>query len=165
MQSIKTLANLALLVLFPIAWFAPLIEYQAGIWWLPFSNQSGQKSTIQALALLWDANLILALSITILVLIVPILKIIGSLLVMFGILAHSIQPALSYFGKISSIEIFVASILIVVATEMSALEITALWGTYFLLGCVTLSFILQFFSLPSTRSCDALFPKKQFEER
>ena len=149
MQTVKIVAHLTLLILFPVAWFAPLIEFQAGIWWLPFSNQSGQKSTIQALALLWDANLILALSITILVIILPLLKIIGSLLVMFGVLAHSIQPALSYFGKISSIEIFVASILIVVATEMSALDITALWGTYLLLGCVTLSFIMQLFSFSS----------------
>ena len=147
MQTVKIVAHLTLLILFPVAWFAPLIQFEAGIWWVPFSYQAGQKSTIQALSLLWDANLILALSITILVIFLPLLKIIGSLLVLLDILAYRIQPVLSYFGKFSSIEIFVAAILIVVATEMSALQITALWGTYLLLGCVILSFILQFFSL------------------
>ena len=147
MQTVKIAAYLALLILFPVAWFTPLIQFEAGIWWVPFSYQAGQKSTIQALSLLWDANLILALSITILVIFLPLLKIIGSLLVLIDILAYRIQPFLSYFGKFSSVEIFVAAILIVVATEMSALQITALWGTYLLLGCVILSFILQFFSL------------------
>ena len=67
------IANLLLLVAFPIAWFAPLLH--AGL--LPLFRLS-DISVISGLQALWDTDVFLALLVTALALFAPYLKTIGA---------------------------------------------------------------------------------------
>jgi len=71
-------ANLALLVLFPIAWFAPLMR--AGL--LPLFGLA-EISVISGLQSLWKTDVFLALLVTVFALFAPYLKTIGLALVHF----------------------------------------------------------------------------------
>ena len=75
------LANLALLVLFPVAWFAPLMK--AGL--LPLFKLS-EISVISGLQSLWGTDVFLALVVTVFALFAPYLKTLGLALVQFGLL-------------------------------------------------------------------------------
>ncbi|MFN9000606.1 MAG: paraquat-inducible protein A, partial [Holosporales bacterium] len=65
-------ANLALLILFPVAWFAPLLR--AGV--LPLFGLS-EISVITGLQALWRTDVVLALLVTVLAVFAPWLKTIG----------------------------------------------------------------------------------------
>ncbi|MBC7155694.1 MAG: paraquat-inducible protein A, partial [Rhodobacteraceae bacterium] len=65
-------ANLALLVLYPIAWFAPLMTAQL----LPLFGKS-VISVISGLQALWETDVFLALVVTFLALFAPYLKTLG----------------------------------------------------------------------------------------
>ena len=81
------LANLSLLILFPIAWFAPLMR--AGL--LPIFGLS-EISVISGLQALWDSDVALALLVTGFALFAPYLKTIGLALVHFDLLKDQSLP-------------------------------------------------------------------------
>ncbi len=83
------LANLALLVAFPIAWFAPLMR--AGF--LPLFGLS-QISVISGLQSLWGTDAPLALVVTTFAIFAPYLKTLGLALVHAGLLSPRTLPAL-----------------------------------------------------------------------
>ena len=66
------LANLSLLILYPVAWFAPLLR--AGL--LPIFGLS-EISVLTGLQSLWDSDIVLALVVTAFALFAPYLKTIG----------------------------------------------------------------------------------------
>ena len=78
-------ANLALLVLFPVAWFAPLMR--AGL--LPIFGLS-EISVITGLQSLWESDVFLALVVTLFALFAPYMKTIGLALIHFGLLNQHI---------------------------------------------------------------------------
>jgi len=82
------LANLALLILFPIAWFAPLLK--AGL--LPWFSLD-EVSTITALQAIWEKDAFLALLVTFFALFAPMLKVIGTGLVQFDLLGLKLHGA------------------------------------------------------------------------
>ena len=73
--------NLSLLILFPVAWFAPLLR--AGL--LPLFSLS-EISVISGLQSLWGTDVFLALIVTAFALFAPYLKTIGLALVQFRLL-------------------------------------------------------------------------------
>ena len=81
MLNVLRFANLALLILFPIAWFAPLMR--AGI--LPLFSLS-EISVISGMQALWESDVALALLVTAFALFAPYLKTIGLALVHFNLL-------------------------------------------------------------------------------
>ena len=72
----RKIANLALLILFPIAWFAPLLH--AGL--LPLFSLSS-ISVISGLQALWSSDVFLALLVTFFAIFAPYMKVIGTGLV------------------------------------------------------------------------------------
>ena len=86
--------NLALLVLFPLSWFAPLLR--AGL--LPLFGLS-EISVISGLQSLWASDVILALIVTGFAVFAPMLKTIGLALIHFKFLDMRALPALSILGK------------------------------------------------------------------
>ena len=91
-------ANLCLLVLFPIAWFAPLLR--AGL--LPLFGLS-EISVISGLQSLWGEDVVLALVVTVLAIFAPYLKTIGLALVHFRLGSPRLVPALNILGKLAMI--------------------------------------------------------------
>ena len=94
MRNILIAANLALLVGFPIAWFAPLMR--AGI--LPLFKLS-EISVISGLQSLWGSDVFLALLVMVFALFAPYLKTIGLALIHFNLLSDKLLPALAWMGK------------------------------------------------------------------
>ena len=86
-------ANLALLILFPVAWFAPLMR--AGL--LPLFGLS-EISVISGLQSLWRTDVALALLVTFCAIFAPLMKVIGRALRDFGLLHPAVEPAPSAYA-------------------------------------------------------------------
>ena len=130
--------NLALLILFPIAWFAPLLR--AGL--LPLFGLS-EISVISGLQALWETDVILALLVTAFALLAPYLKTIGLALVHFGLMRRKVVPALSWLGKLAMADIFLIALYIVIIKGIGIGKVETAWGLYFFSACIVASIILS----------------------
>lgn len=131
-------ANLALLVLFPASWFAPLLR--AGID-LPLFGTSA-ISVVSGLQSLWKTDIFLALAVTFLAVFCPVLKTIGLSLIHFGLLRRKVLPALEVLGRLAMADVFLIALYIVVAKGVALTRIETGWGLYFFTLCVLSSLLL-----------------------
>lgn len=99
------LLNLALLILFPISWFAPLMR--AGL--LPIFGLS-EISIISGLASLFQTDVVLALIVLLFALFAPIAKTLGLALIHFDLLDRKTLPALTFLGKLAMADIFLIAL-------------------------------------------------------
>jgi uncharacterized paraquat-inducible protein A len=132
------LANLALLILYPIAWFAPLLR--AGL--LPIFGLS-EISVLTGLQSLWDSDIVLALVVTIFALFAPYLKTIGLALVQFRLLDARSLPVLNILGKLAMADVFLIALYITLAKGISYATIEVAWGMYLFTACILASIILS----------------------
>lgn len=131
------LANLALLVLFPVAWFAPLMK--AGL--LPLFKLS-EISVISGLQSLWESDVILALAVTFFALFAPYIKTLGLALVQFGLLKPVVLPALDILGKLAMADIFLIALYITVAKGIGLGRLETAWGLYLFTACIITSLVV-----------------------
>lgn len=131
-------ANLALLVLFPIAWFAPLLR--AGL--LPFFELDA-ISVITGLQALWEKDVALALLVTLFALFAPYVKTLGLAMVQFRLASPRILPALQVLGKLAMADIFLIALYIVLAKGVGVGRIETGWGLYLFTGCVLASLAIS----------------------
>ncbi|WP_420859416.1 paraquat-inducible protein A [Marivivens marinus] len=135
-------ANLSLLVLFPVAWFAPLMRAGLG---LPLFDLS-EISVISGLQSLWDSDVFLALLVTAFALFAPYLKTIGLALMHFGLLHRKVLPVLNWMGKLAMADIFLIALYIVVAKGVGIGKVETAWGLYLFTGCILASLAISAFS-------------------
>lgn len=133
------LANLSLLLLYPIAWFAPLLR--AGID-LPLFGLT-EISVISGLQALWDTDVALALLVTFLAVFAPYLKTIGLALIQFGMMRRRVLPALDILGKLAMADVFLIALYIVVVKGIGLATVQTAWGLYLFTGCVLASILLS----------------------
>ncbi len=131
-------ANLALLVLYPVAWFAPLLR--AGF--LPLFSLS-EISVISGLQSLWQSDVALALLVTFLAIFAPYVKTIGLALIHFGLLRRRVLPALALLGRLAMADVFLVAIYIVVIKGVGIGKIETAWGLYLFTGCVLASITIS----------------------
>ncbi len=139
--SLLKLSNLALLVLFPVAWFAPLMR--AGL--LPLFGLS-EISVLTGLQSLWTSDIPLALLVTAFALFAPYLKTIGLALLHFGLLSPKVLPALHILGKLAMADIFLIAIYIVVVKGVGYATVEVAWGLYLFTACILASAAIGFLS-------------------
>jgi paraquat-inducible protein A len=132
------IANLALLVLFPLAWFAPLMR--AGV--LPLFGLS-EISVISGLQSLWGTDVVLALLVTVFALFAPYLKTLGLALLQFGLLDRRVLPALGIMGKLAMADIFLIALYITVAKGIGVGRIETAWGLYLFTFCILASLAIS----------------------
>ena len=130
--------NLALLVAFPIAWFAPLMR--AGI--LPLFKLS-EISVISGLQSLWDSDVFLALLVTIFALFAPYLKTIGLALVHFDLLSPKLLPVLAWLGKLAMADVFLIALYIVLTKGVGIGKIETAYGLYLFTACILVSLVVS----------------------
>ncbi len=130
--------NLSLLILFPIAWFAPLMRAAL----LPIFGMN-EVSIISGLQSLWESDAALALVVTFLAVFAPVAKVIGLALVDFGLLAPRVMPALHVMGKLAMADVFLLAIYIVLAKGAGYVTIETAWGLYLFTGCILGSLFLS----------------------
>ncbi len=131
------LATLSLLILYPIAWFAPLMR--AGL--LPIFGLS-EISVITGLQSLWRSDVFLALVVTAFALFAPYMKTIGTALIQWDLLDARVQPALHILGKLAMADIFLIALYITLAKGISYATIETAWGLYLFTGCILASIAL-----------------------
>lgn len=129
--------NLTLLVLFPIAWFAPLMR--AGL--LPLFGLD-EISVVTGLQSLWGSDVPLALLVTFLAIFAPFLKTIGLALVQFHLLSPKVMPALHILGKLAMADVFLLALYIVIVKGVGMATIEVAWGMYLFAGSILLSLII-----------------------
>lgn len=130
-------ANLALLVLFPLAWFAPLLR--AGL--LPLFGLS-EISVITGLQALWRTDVVLALLVTGLAIFAPWLKTIGLALLHFGLLSPRALPALHLLGHLAMADVFLIALYIVIVKGVGIATVETAWGLYLFTGCILVSLVI-----------------------
>ena len=130
--------NLALLVLFPVAWFAPLLR--AGLL-LFFELDS--ITVMTGLQALWEKDVFLALLVTFLAVFAPYMKTIGLALVQFHLASPRIMPALHLLGKLAMADIFLISLYIVIFEGVGLGRLETAWGLYLFTFCILLSFAIS----------------------
>ena len=127
-------ANLALLILFPISWVAPLMR--AGL--LPLFGLS-EISVISGLASLWQTDIVLALLVALFALIAPLAKTIGLALIHFDLATPRLLPALTLLGKLAMADIFLIAVYITLAKGLAVGRVETAWGLWLFTGCVLAS--------------------------
>lgn len=134
MQNALRFVNLSLLILFPVAWFAPLMR--AGL--LPLFGLS-EISVISGLQELWRSDVFLALMVTVFALFAPYLKTIGLALLHFGLLSRATVPVLAYLGKLAMADVFLIALYIVVIKGIGLGRVETAWGLYLFTACILTS--------------------------
>lgn len=138
MLAVLRIANLSLLILFPIAWFAPLMR--AGL--LPIFGLS-EISVISGMQALWESDVALALLVTAFALFAPYLKTIGLALVHFNLLKDKTLPILSWIGKLAMADVFLIALYIVVIKGVGFGRVETGWGLYMFTACILASIVIS----------------------
>ena len=130
--------NLALLILFPVAWFAPLMR--AAI--LPWFGMD-EISVVSGLQSLWASDAALALLVTFLAIFAPFLKTLGLALLDWNLLDPRLLPALQTLGKLAMADVFLLALYIVIGKGVGHATIEVAWGLYLFTGCILASVLLS----------------------
>ena len=131
-------ANLALLVLYPVAWAAPLMR--AGF--LPLFALD-EISVLSGLQALWSSDIFLALIVTVFALFAPWLKTLGLALIQFGILDRRALAAVNILGKLAMADIFLIAVYITLAKGIGVGRIETAWGLYLFTSCILASLLIS----------------------
>lgn len=127
--------NLSLLLLYPIAWLAPLAH--AGI--LPFFR--GTELTIfSGISDLWDSDVALAMIVAIFAVVMPYFKTILLALIQFGLVAGPRwMTTLEIAGKLSMADVFLLAMYVVVVKGVGVGHVDIAWGLYLFTALVLTS--------------------------
>ncbi len=129
--------NLSLLILYPVAWFAPLMR--AGL--LPLFGLS-EISVISGLQSLWKTDVFLALVVTAFALFAPYLKTIGLALLHFRLLSPRTEPALNLLGKLAMADIFLIAVYVTLFKGIGLGKIEIAWGLYLFTALIVTSILI-----------------------
>lgn len=130
--------NLALLFLFPVAWFAPLMRAAL----LPVFGMD-EISVITGLQSLWQSDAALALLVTFLAIFAPYAKTIGLALLHFSLLSPRALPLLQILGKLAMADVFLIALYIVIAKGAGHVTVETAWGLYLFTACILASFLVS----------------------
>ena len=130
--------NLCLLLLFPVAWFAPLMRAAL----LPIFGMD-EISVITGLQSLWDSDVALALLVTFLAIFAPYAKTIGLALLHWNLLSPKTLPALEVLGKLAMADVFLVALYVVIAKGAGMVTVEVAWGLYLFTACVLASALIS----------------------
>lgn len=130
--------NLALLILFPVAWFAPLLRAAL----LPIFGMD-EISVVTGLQSLWGSDPAFALLVTFLAVFAPFAKTLGLALIHFGLLSAKTLPALHILGKLAMAEVFLLALYLVIAKGAGYVTIETAWGLYLFTACILVSMFIS----------------------
>lgn len=136
-------ANLALLILFPIAWTAPLMRAAV----LPIFGMS-DISVLSGIVILWHTDSALAVLVATFALVAPYTKVLILAAVQFGILGTGALPTLHLMGKLAMADVFLIALYIVIAKGAGYVTVQTAWGLYLFTACILASLLLSHLASP-----------------
>jgi uncharacterized paraquat-inducible protein A len=127
--------NLSLLVLFPLAWTAPLMR--AGL--LPLFGLE-EISVLSGIGALWAGGEAgLALVVILLALVAPMAKTILLALVHLSRAPARLLPALQTLSKLAMADVFLIAVYVTLAKGLSVGRVETAWGLWLFTACVLAS--------------------------
>lgn len=139
MGRILFLANLSLLILFPLAWSLPLLRSGLN---LPFFGME-EVTILTGIARLWTTDPLLAGLVAALAVFAPYAKTLALAFLHLGLLPDRALPLLQALGKLAMADVFLLSLYIVIARGVSLARIETAPGLYLFTFCVLLSLALS----------------------
>ena len=130
--------HLALLVLWPVAWSAPLLR--TGL--LPFLEGT-ELSVLSTVAALWPEEALLAALVALFGIAAPYAKTLALAAFALGRLPRRWAPALDGLAKLSMADVFLVALAIVVAKGVGLGRLETAWGLPLFAGCVLASLALS----------------------
>lgn len=127
-------ANLLLLVLFPVAWAAPMAR--AGV--LPWFS-GDEISVLGGLGRLWEVDPALAVLVAAFAIVIPWGKCWLLVAAHFGWAGPAAVAAVDAVGKLSMADVFLVAVYIVVVKGVGIGHVTPAWGLWLFTGCVLAS--------------------------
>ena len=127
-------ANLSLLLVFPLAWWAPLAR--AGL--LPWFSGT-EVSVLSGIGDLWQADRVLAVLIALFAIVIPYSKTLVLAAVHLGRLGSQALPLVEAVGKLSMADVFLVAVYIVVVKGVGIGHVSTAWGLRLFTGCVLVS--------------------------
>ena len=130
--------NLSLIVLFPLAWGAPLLR--AGLN-LPLLGLK-EVSVISGLAALGEEDLFLALIVFLFAIVAPAVKVVGMALIQFGRIGDRAKPVFGFLGRLAMADIFLMALYVVIIKGVAMTRVEVGWGLYLFTFCVLASLLV-----------------------
>ncbi|MEO1773435.1 MAG: paraquat-inducible protein A [Pseudomonadota bacterium] len=124
-------ANLALLLVWPIAWTAPIAT--AGI--LPYFG-GNTISLWGSITALWENDPPLAVLVALFAMVLPVFKTLGLALVHFRLLGARAMPVLDVLGKLSMADVFLVALYIVLTKGVGIGYVETGWGLWLFTAAV-----------------------------
>ena len=131
-------ANLVLLVVFPIAWTAPLMR--AGL--LPLFGLS-EISIVSGLVELWDSDRFLAVVVAVFAIFAPYAKTLGLAAVQLGCAGQPLLAPIQWLGRLAMADIFLIAIYIVIAKGVGVGRLETAWGLYLFTAAILASLAIS----------------------
>jgi uncharacterized paraquat-inducible protein A len=131
-------ANLCLLILFPVSWFAPLMRAAL----LPVFGMD-EISVVTGLQSLWASDAALALLVTVFAIFAPFAKTLGLALIHYRLLSRKVLPVLHILGKLAMADVFLVALYIVIAKGAGYVTIETAWGLHLFTGCILASLLIS----------------------
>ncbi|MEO0913410.1 MAG: paraquat-inducible protein A [Pseudomonadota bacterium] len=137
------IANLILLIAFPISWFLPLTK--AGL--MPFFDLDA-ISIVTGVQALWEEDMVLAMLTALFAMVAPILKTVMLSMVQFNLLKQRAMPLIEITGKLAMADVFLIALYIVIVKGVGIGRVETAWGLYVFTGLVLLSMLIAYLSKP-----------------
>ncbi len=132
------IANLSLLVLFPLSWVAPLMR--AGL--LPLFGLD-EISVLSGIAALWEDEWLLALIVILFALIAPMAKTVLLVLIHLGRLPSRFLGLTATLGKLAMADIFLIALYITIAKGLGVGRVETAWGLWLFTACILASLVIS----------------------
>ena len=130
--------NLALVVVFPLSWTAPLMR--AGL--LPLFGLE-EISVLSGIAELWRDETALAILVALFALVAPMAKTLLLAAIHLGLLAPRWIGAATALGKLAMADIFLVAVYIAVARGLAVGRIETAWGLWLFTAAVLTSYLVS----------------------
>ncbi len=130
--------NAALLLLYPVAWAAPLME--ARVMWI-FGGEG--VSILSGVVKLWSSDAALAVLVALLAIVFPYAKVVATQALLMGRLPEGWGRALPVIARLSFADIFLVALYVVVAKGMTGASVEPRWGLWLFTACVGASLWLS----------------------
>lgn len=135
------LANLSLLVLFPVTWFVPVLRAGLVTWF-----GLGEISILSSLQTLWESDPAFALLVTFLAVFAPYAKTISLALLHVGWLDVRALPALHLLGRLAMADMFLIALYVVVVKDAGSVTVETAPGLWLFSVAVIGSILVAHFT-------------------
>ncbi|MEM9270305.1 MAG: paraquat-inducible protein A [Pseudomonadota bacterium] len=131
------LANLALLVLFPVSWFLPLATARL----MPLFGRD-EISILSGVQSLWDSDRALAILVALFAMVAPLLKTLALSALQFNLIKPRALPVIEVLGKLAMADVFLIALYIVVTRGVGIGNVETAYGLYVFTALVLASMAL-----------------------